>query len=90
MRIRSAEVTSLVVALVMSLWLAAPAATAHDAPNYCGSQRKCSNQVCKEGESVRINEWPGFTCRYRQTGYEVVRVRCTARGDRVVHFKWGS
>jgi hypothetical protein len=118
MRFRSALVASLAIALVSTLWLPAPVATAHDAPNYCGSQRrsgagwfdayghgvgcdrtkriarkwqrKCSEQVCEEEEAVRINEWPGFTCRYRQTGYEVVRVLCAARGDRVVHFKWGS
>jgi hypothetical protein len=118
MRIRAAVVSALIAALVASLWVVAPTATAHDAPNYCGSQRrsgagwfhayghgvgcertkriarkwqrKCMQQVCEEGEPVRINEWPGFTCRYRQTGYETVRVRCTARGDRIVHFKWGS
>lgn len=52
---------------------------------------KCiNNQPCREGEIVRINEWPGFRCRYRDAGYEVVRVRCVARGDRIVHFYWGS
>ena len=51
---------------------------------------KCSRTACREGEAVRIYVHPGYTCRYRDYGYESVRVKCTAEGDRVVHFLWGS
>jgi hypothetical protein len=51
---------------------------------------KCSRKGCREGETVRIYVAPGFTCRHRQHGYESVRVKCTAEGDRIVHFLWGS
>lgn len=54
-------------------------------------ERRCViNGSCREGRRVRIHVAPGFRCRYKDAGYEVVRVRCTAAGDRVVHFRWGS
>ena len=52
--------------------------------------KKCSRRTCREGEAVKVYVWPGYTCRHRQHGYESVRVKCTAEGDRIVHFLWGS
>ena len=52
--------------------------------------RKCSLEFCRENQAVKIYVWPGYTCRHEERGYESVRVKCTAEGDRVVHFMWGS
>jgi hypothetical protein len=94
-------------------------ATAHEAPNSCGDQRKAGagwfdvfghNVGCKRARKVarkwenkcakdsrcrgrerdHIDVWPGYSCRHKQSGYETVRVRCRAEGDRIVHFQWGS
>nr|MBA2600309.1 hypothetical protein [Actinomycetota bacterium] len=45
---------------------------------------------CDPGGPAIIHVWPTYTCRDDQAGYESVRVKCTARGDRIVHFYWGS
>jgi hypothetical protein len=52
--------------------------------------KKCSLEFCRENQAVQIHVWPGYSCRYRDHGYETVRVKCTAEGDRIVHFLWGS
>ena len=43
---------------------------------------------CVSARSARCRV-AGYSCRYRDAGYEVVRVRC-ARGPSVVRFEWGS
>jgi hypothetical protein len=45
---------------------------------------------CPRRGAVRIRVEPGYRCRDRQVGFETVRVRCVAEGDRIVHFHWGS
>ena len=46
-------------------------------------ERRCVSQ-----RSARCRV-AGYSCRYRDAGYEMVRVRC-ARGRRVVRFERGS
>lgn len=52
---------------------------------------KCVEQSgCPRRRPAEINVDPGFSCGYEDAGLETVRVRCTAPGDRIVHFYWGS
>ena len=54
-------------------------------------ENKCVRDAdCNRAGPAIIRVWPTYTCRDDQAGYESVRVKCTARGDRIVHFYWGS
>ena len=54
-------------------------------------ERKCiTSEGCPANDSTYIGVPPGFRCRHERAGYESVRVRCVARGNRIVHFLWGS
>lgn len=55
-------------------------------------ERKCiTNQNCPR-RRARINVKPGYRCRRRNVpDLEFgLRVRCTAKGRKVVHFLWGA
>ena len=58
--------------------------------------RRWENKSAVEGNCnptgpTIIHVWPTYTCRHEDAaGLETVRVKCTARGDRIVHFFWGS
>ena len=54
-------------------------------------ENKCiSGTGCPRHRATHINLEPGYRCRYRQAGYESVRVKCAAENSRIVHFLWGS
>ena len=53
-------------------------------------EQKCVANGCPRRRATRIHVRPGYRCRYRDAGHESVKVRCTAEGNRVVHFFWGS
>jgi len=54
-------------------------------------ERKCIVRGMCPRRVVKIRVKPGYTCRRRRIpNFEGVRVRCTADGRRVVHFRWGS
>jgi hypothetical protein len=54
-------------------------------------ENKCTVEAnCNPTGPTIIHVWPTYTCRDEQAGFESVRVKCTARGDRIVHFYWGS
>ena len=54
-------------------------------------ERKCiANGPCDNPTRINRIE-PGWTCRWGDSGYESVFVRCKAhKGDGIVHFYWGS